>query len=195
MNWQQRQRLSQLEARRAQSFFRSPVAAVSPAHADQCPEIWPGRRVPPGSIRYPQLGPASSDAVGGWPFEGEFRGGPKCTREPAPGPAFYLRFTVICEDISGAFRRGFRNLSTGFQHASCLAHRSMASPGSRPGSRLLRKQVLRFPVPGAASAFGAWIELQGRGVSAPRLTLRLAVVRRLFGWLATDQAMPVNPAV
>ena len=40
----------------------------------------------------------------------------------------------------------------------------------------------------------AWIEVLGRGVSAPTVKQRLAGVRHLFDWLVTGQVVPVNPA-
>jgi site-specific recombinase XerD len=40
----------------------------------------------------------------------------------------------------------------------------------------------------------AWIEGQGREVSAPSVKQRLAALRHLFDWLVMGQVMPVNPA-
>jgi len=40
----------------------------------------------------------------------------------------------------------------------------------------------------------AWIELQGRKVSAPSVKQRLAAVRHLFDWLVTGHIVDVNPA-
>jgi site-specific recombinase XerD len=40
----------------------------------------------------------------------------------------------------------------------------------------------------------AWIEVQGRAVSAPSVKQQLAAIRHLFDWLVTGQVLPVNPA-
>ena len=40
----------------------------------------------------------------------------------------------------------------------------------------------------------AWIELQGREVSAPSVKQRLAAIRHLFDWLVTGHIVDVNPA-
>jgi len=40
----------------------------------------------------------------------------------------------------------------------------------------------------------AWIELQGREVSAPSVKQRLAAIRHLFDWLVTGHIVGVNPA-
>ena len=40
----------------------------------------------------------------------------------------------------------------------------------------------------------AWIELQGRTVTAPSVKQKLAAIRHLFDWLVTGQVVPVNPA-
>ena len=40
----------------------------------------------------------------------------------------------------------------------------------------------------------AWIELQGREVSAPSVKQRLAAIRNLFDWLVTGHTIDVNPA-
>jgi site-specific recombinase XerD len=41
----------------------------------------------------------------------------------------------------------------------------------------------------------AWIESEGRKVSAPSVKQRLAALRHLFDWLVVGQVIPVNPAV
>ena len=40
----------------------------------------------------------------------------------------------------------------------------------------------------------AWIESEGRKVSAPSVKQRLAALRHLFDWLVVGQVVPVNPA-
>jgi len=40
----------------------------------------------------------------------------------------------------------------------------------------------------------AWIELEGREVSAPSVKQRLAAIRHLFDWLVTGHIVEVNPA-
>ena len=40
----------------------------------------------------------------------------------------------------------------------------------------------------------AWIELQGREVSAPTVKQQLAALRHLFDWLVVGQVVPANPA-
>ena len=40
----------------------------------------------------------------------------------------------------------------------------------------------------------AWIELEGREVSAPSVKQWFAAIRYLFDWLVIGQVVPVNPA-
>jgi len=120
-NRQQEQGRFQQAARQAQTFFRSPVPAVSPSDANLRPGIWPESRFPPDSIRYPEFGTASSDAVEKWPFEGGFRREGGMQKESGTRSCF---LPAIYGNLRGDFRRFWRscrNLSADFQHTNCKA--------------------------------------------------------------------------
>src|SRR3546814_20918290 len=50
------------------------------------------------------------------------------------------------------------------------------------------------PISGQPLHFADWIEALGGDLASPSDNQQLAGVRRLFDWLVTGQAVPVNPA-